>query len=488
MPFDTETLDGMNNEYTFINNSYPYMALNEHNYIPLTKTQLRMCDKMGSIYCQNSYVLRQRTQHTCESAIYYKMDAKTITNHCQAKFAANVEFTPKVLDAGETMVLFNLPRPWILLCGQEKQPTEIEFATYKVIDRKEFCECSLTAGSFQLDETLVKCTPEINSEADGRFKSYFAINKIIFDYLQAEKDVQLESTVVQALSRLLDVKPEYDWTPLNWYVNPDLPDTVINKQPSSVIADLMGVMDHIITEGEEEAYQSEIQYRNAQSEFKRFLKSAEGWRKFEFISSILGLIALMALIIIAVFRSRIVESIILGSAVMDEYKFVNPSAPTSMRKSIFFTTRLPKSNSISTAHFATKLGRQGCRRQTKTRSPNDRLDYNNIDHNNITSDPLCNFQKMSLCILFAKGVLPLVPIQHYTPRHRAHGYFRRGCKPGFGGSHVGAFRIRHSPPLAIKDHRLPPRLRHAYYKTLLLPTATGRLAEYNSVRFGSKHN
>ena len=311
MPFDTETLDGRNNEYTFINNSYPYMALNEHNYIPLTETQLRMCDKMGpTYYCQNSYVLRQRTQHTCESAIYYKMDAKTITKHCQAKFAANVEFTPKVLDAGETMVLFNLPRPWILLCSQEKQPTEIDFATYKVVDRKEFCECSLTAGSFQLDETLVKCTPEINSEADGRFKSYFAINKIIFDYLQAEKDVQLDSTVVQALSRLLDVKPEYDWTSLNWYVNPDLPDNVINKQPSSVIADLMGVMEHIITEGEEEAYQSQIQYRNAQSEFKRFLKSAEGWRKFEFVSSILGMLALMALVIITIFRSRIVESII----------------------------------------------------------------------------------------------------------------------------------------------------------------------------------
>ena len=45
MPFDTETLDGKNNEYTFINNSYPYMALNKHNYIPLTETQLRMCDK-----------------------------------------------------------------------------------------------------------------------------------------------------------------------------------------------------------------------------------------------------------------------------------------------------------------------------------------------------------------------------------------------------------------------------------------------------------
>ena len=66
--------------------------------------------------------------------------------------------------------------------------------------------------------------------------------------------------------------------PLNWYVNPDLPDNVINQQPSSVIADLMGVMEHIITEGEEEAYQSEIQYRNAQvslSDSLRVLKDGE---------------------------------------------------------------------------------------------------------------------------------------------------------------------------------------------------------------------
>ena len=129
-------------------------------------------------------------------------------------------------------------------------------------------EYSLIARSFQLDETLVKCTPEIHCEADGHFKSYFAVNKIIFDYLQVERDVQLDSTVVQALGRLLDVKPEYNWTPLNWYVNPDHPDNVIKQQPSSVIADLMGVMEHIITEGEEEAYQSEIQYPNVQSEFR----------------------------------------------------------------------------------------------------------------------------------------------------------------------------------------------------------------------------
>ena len=133
MPSDTETLEGKNNEYTFINNSYPYMALNKHNYNPLTETQLRMCNKMGSTYyCQNSYILYQRMQHTCESAIYYKMDAKTISKHCQVKFTANIEFSPKVLDAGETMVLFNLPRPWILLCGQEKGPQKLKFLHIKL--------------------------------------------------------------------------------------------------------------------------------------------------------------------------------------------------------------------------------------------------------------------------------------------------------------------------------------------------------------------
>ena len=78
--------------------------------------------------------------------------------------------------------------------------------------------------------------------------------------------MQSDSRIISA--RLLDGKLEYDWMPLNWYVNPDLPDNVINQQPSSVRADLMGVMEHIITEGEEEAYQSEIQYRKAQSKFK----------------------------------------------------------------------------------------------------------------------------------------------------------------------------------------------------------------------------
>ena len=128
------------------------------------------------------------------------------------------------------MVLFNLPRPWILVCGKQKRPREIQIATYKILNRTELCECSLTAGTFSLDETLVQCTPEIRNAADGIFSMSYAINKIIFDYLQVNKDVTLERDVLQALSELLTVKPQYDWSSVQWHENPQLLSNVINNK------------------------------------------------------------------------------------------------------------------------------------------------------------------------------------------------------------------------------------------------------------------
>ena len=127
-----------------------------------------------------------------------------------------------------------------------------------------------------------------------------------------------------------------------------------------------------------------------------------------------------------------------------------------MRKSIFPTTCLPRPNSISATHFATKLGRQGCRRKAKTHRPNNHVDHNDFNHNSTFGNSLHDIQKVSLRILITKGMLPLVPIQHNTPRHRMHRYFRRSCKLGFSGSHVGVFHIRGSTPITITDHRLPP--------------------------------
>ena len=92
-----------------------------------------------------------------------------------------------------------------------------------------------------------------------------------------------------------------------------------------VIVELEAVMDYIVENIEEEAFKDEADYQKAQNEFLIFLKYAEKWRIFEFISALLGLLAMLCLITICIFRARILESIILSSAVMEEYKFVNPN-------------------------------------------------------------------------------------------------------------------------------------------------------------------
>ena len=172
-------------------------------------------------------------------------------------FASRQNFPPKVLDAGETMVLFNLPRPWILVCGKHKRPREIKIATYKILNQTELCECSLTAGTFLLDETLVQCTPEIREEADGIFQMSYAINKIIFNYLQVNNDVMLEGDVLQALSELLSQKPQYKWSSVKWHEGTPLLPNVIIQESEGKIADLQAVMDYIVSDMEKEAFQDE---------------------------------------------------------------------------------------------------------------------------------------------------------------------------------------------------------------------------------------
>ena len=84
-----------------------------------------------------------------------------------------------------------------------------------------------------------------------------------------------------------------------------------------------------------EAFQDENAFQKTQNNFNTFMQYAERWHIFEFISAMLGMLAMLILVIICIFRARILESIILSSAVMEEYKFVSPSANLNSRVKAF---------------------------------------------------------------------------------------------------------------------------------------------------------
>ena len=153
----------------------------------------------------------------------------------------------------------------------------------------------------------------------------YAINKIIFDYLQVNNDVKLEGDVLQALSELLLQKPQYDWSSVKWHEGTPLLDNVINKKAKGVIVELDAVMDYIVSNTEKEAFHDENVFQKVQNNFDKFMQCTEKWSIFEFVSAMLGLIAMLTLIIICIFRACSLESIILSSAVMEGIQICKPS-------------------------------------------------------------------------------------------------------------------------------------------------------------------
>ena len=87
------------------------------------------------------------------SAIYYDQESEIKANQC--KTIVTFDNTPKlkILDAGNILILSNLQKPWTIACKDISRVFEIEYSTYRILNKSELCECSLTAGNYLLRQT-----------------------------------------------------------------------------------------------------------------------------------------------------------------------------------------------------------------------------------------------------------------------------------------------------------------------------------------------
>ena len=84
------------------------------------------------------------------SAIYYDQGSDVKVK--QYKTIATFETKPKskILDTDDLLILSNLQKPWTIACKDVSRVFEIEYSTYRILNRSELCECSLTAGNYLL--------------------------------------------------------------------------------------------------------------------------------------------------------------------------------------------------------------------------------------------------------------------------------------------------------------------------------------------------
>ena len=264
VPLDAETYIGEKREYTQIIPEAELIALTKNNYIPLTQAQILLCDKIGYMYyCEYAHLLKKCMEHTCMSTIYYDQGSDITTKQCKTIITFDTILESKILDAGDLLILSNLQKPWTIACKDVSRVFEIEYSTYRILNRLELCECSLTAGNYLLSYTNINCgnTPEAR---DGYFTTYYSFNKIVLDVITKKFDIQVDESTKSQATLLHDDIPGYGLPTIDFVQTPkdyDEDISILEEGNPQIYAHLDNVLVHMIDKQEAAIFKSKQNFR-----------------------------------------------------------------------------------------------------------------------------------------------------------------------------------------------------------------------------------
>ena len=285
---DAETYIGEKREYTQIILETELIALTENNYIPLTRAQILLCAKIGYMYyCEYAHLLKKCTEHTCMSAIYYDQGSDVKAKQCKTIITFDTLLESRILDASDLLILSNLQRPWTIACKDISRVFEIEYSTYRILNRSELCECSLTAGNYLPSYTNINCgnTPEAR---DRYFTTYYSFNKIVLDVITEKFDIQLDENTKTQAALLHDDIPGYDLPTIDFVqttTDNDEDISILEEDNSQIYTHLDNVLIHMIDNQEAAIFKSKQDFNKNKEKISQYIKCAENWQVASVICS-----------------------------------------------------------------------------------------------------------------------------------------------------------------------------------------------------------
>ena len=303
VPLDAETYLGEKREYTQIIPETEYIALTDNNYVPLTQVQISLCVKIGyTYYCEYAHLLKKHTDHTCMSAIYYDQESKIKANQC--KTVVTFDNTPesKIYDAGNILILSNLQKPLTIACKDICRVFEIEYSTYRILNRLELCECSLTAGNYLLSQTDTNCG-DMPEARDGYFTTYYTFNKIILDIITVKFDIQVDDRTIMQSTLLHDDIPGYNLLTLEFVSPPvnDDEDHILEEENLEIYVHPENVLVHMINMQDVAIFKSQKDYIRNKQKLLEYIHYAQIWQVllviFSYVAFTCGIILVLTLII-----------------------------------------------------------------------------------------------------------------------------------------------------------------------------------------------
>ena len=300
VPLDAETYLGEKREYSQIILETELIALTENNYIPLTQAQISLCAKIGYMYyCEYAHLLKKHTEHTCMSAIYYDQGSDIKVKQCKTIVTFDTILESKILDAGDLLILSNLQKPWTIACKDISRDFEIEYSTYRILNRSELCECSLTTGNYLLSYTNINCgnIPEVR---DGYCTTYYSFNKIVLDVITEKFDIQVDENTRNQATLLHDDIPGYDLPTIDFVnMTTDLDEdvSILEEDNSRIYPYLDNVLVHMIDKQQTAIFKLNQDFNKNKEKISQYIKYAEIWQVASVICSYMAMACDILLIV-----------------------------------------------------------------------------------------------------------------------------------------------------------------------------------------------
>ena len=124
--------------------------------------------------------VKQKSRYSCESMIYFDLNAETIKENCKFKFYYNkTDIIPTVLDGGNEIILANWPNDKHIICTINNNiPIKIPSNPYVLVNRSVLCNCGIEAENQFLLKSLAAC-----HDTNSKLTMYFTVNTAFVNYL-----------------------------------------------------------------------------------------------------------------------------------------------------------------------------------------------------------------------------------------------------------------------------------------------------------------
>ena len=353
---DAETYIGEKREYTQIILETELIALTENNYIPLTQAQISLCAKIGYMYyCEYAHLLKKCTEHTCMSAIYYDQGSDIKVKQCQTIITFDTILESKILDARNLLILSNLQKPWTIACKDVSRVFEIEYSTYRILNRSELCECSLTAGNYLQSYTNINCgnAPEAR---DGYFTTYYSFNKIVLDVITEKFNIQVDQNTKTQATLLHDDIPGYDLPTIDFVQTSKDNDedvSILEEYNHQIYAQLNNVLVHMIDKQEAAIFKSKQDFNKNKEKILEYIKYAENWQVISVICSYVAMecdiLLIVAMIVFLLKYHKTMQAMLASFLQMNTKNTSIQSVQANQIGRVYpllFTLNLPKEDEI----------------------------------------------------------------------------------------------------------------------------------------------